>query len=474
MKKSALLITVLLAITMLVSCSSGNSEEIFDQGWATTDSTDWSGQSFYILQTSVIDEHPLYYLRDTNLADNALQRIKDVAANHKCSINLKYIGSGDSFKTLMAATLATGDCLADIVFTDPAQIREFGNLGGLLNIEHVSDYINIYDESKWGAPNVWEFLMCNGVMCGVVPVSWMNMGPAIFYPIIFNSDITGMFGYYDLREFYENGEWTREKMMEVAVDCTDNTRATPIKGLAACLKHFIRSALLNNGTTFAEFNDDVSEYYCGWTTEAGIEALQWVKDVINNYGEYMYEFTNIGYGDWNYTNPFMNSEAAMLLTSSGEIFDKIAYKVNNFGLLPFPAGPYGDPSKYVGFYEKAETLSIPLYAKETECSAILIDEIFSPLEQYPDAASIENYYDTNVFSNTKDYQILVEMSKNCKYSFWPDGGDAVLNSLYSNLEKMTPTEVLESYGNVSDKCIIEQMIPSILTVRRLSGDDKYK
>ena len=31
----------------------------------------------------------------------------------------------------------------------------------------------------------------------------------------------------------------------------------------------------------------------------------------------------------------MNNEAAMLLTSSGEIFDKIAYKVNNFGLLPF-------------------------------------------------------------------------------------------------------------------------------------------
>lgn len=66
------------------------------------------------------------------------------------------------------------------------------------------------------------------------------------------------------------------------------------------------------------------------------------------------------------------------------------------------------------------------------------------------------------------------MSKNCKYSFWPDGGDAVLNSLYSNLATMSPTEVLESYGSVSDKCIIEQMIPSILTIRRLSGDEYYK
>ncbi|MBQ6052422.1 MAG: extracellular solute-binding protein [Clostridia bacterium] len=473
MKKISLLLAVLTAIALLVSCS-GNKEEAFEEALGATDSTDWSGHHFEILQTSGIDDKPLYYLRDTNLADNALQRIKDVEKSHSCEIALKYIGSDTTFKTLLSASLAIGDALADIIFTDPAQIREYGNLGGLVNIEYVSDYINIYDESKWGAPNVWEFLMCNGTMCGVVPVSWMNMGPAIFYPIVFNSDITGTFGYYDLREIYEQGEWTREKMMEVAVDCTDNTRSTPIKGLAACLKHFIRSALLNNGTSFAEFNDDVSEYYCGWTTEAGIEALEWVKFVIDNYDENMYKFTDTDFGDWNYTNTFMNGEAAMLLTSSGEIFDKIAYKVDNFGLLPFPAGPYGDPTKYVGFYEKAETLSIPIYAKEIECSAILIDEIFSPLEQYPDAASIENYYETNVFSDARDYKILIEMSKNCKYSFWPDGGDAVLNSLYSNLAKMSPVEVLESYGSASDKCIIEQMIPSIFTVRRLSGDESYK
>jgi ABC-type glycerol-3-phosphate transport system substrate-binding protein len=474
MKKTAFLIAVLMILTLLVSCSAGNNEEVFEQSLGATDNADWTGHDFYILQTSVIDEHPLYYLRDTNLADNALTRVKNVADSHNCTINLKYIGADTTFKTLLAATLATGDSLADIIFTDPAQIREFGNLGGLLDMEYVSDYINIYDESKWGAPNVWEFLMCKGKMCGVVPVSWMNMGPAIFYPMVFNSDITGMFGYYDLRELYEQGEWTREKMMEVAVDCTDKTRATPIYGLAACLKHFIRSALLNNGTTFAEFNDDVSEYHCGWTSEAGIEALTWVKDVIANYDEYMFKFTDTGYGDWNYTNQFMNNEAAMLLTSSGEIFDKIAYKVNNFGLLPFPSGPYGDATKYVGFYEKAETLSIPVYAKEIECSAILIDEIWSPLEEYPDAESIARYYETNVFSDERDYQILMEMSKNCKYSFWPDGGDAVLNSLYSNLSNMSPVEVLESYGTSSDKCIIEQMIPSIFTVRRLSGDETYK
>ncbi|MBQ6172567.1 MAG: extracellular solute-binding protein [Clostridia bacterium] len=473
MKKAAFMIAVLLIVSVLVSCS-GGSEEAFDQTFGSTEQTDWSGYTFYILQTADINEKPMYYLRDTNLADNALQRLKDVANRHNCEINLKYIGADNTFKTLLSATLATGESLADIIFTDPAQIREFGNLGGLTDIEHVSDYIDIYDESKWGAPNDWEFLMCKGTMCGVVPVSWMNMGPVIFYPIVFNSDITGMSGFYDLREFYENGEWTREKMMEVAVACTDNTRATPIKGLAACLKHFIRSALLNNGTSFAEFNDDVSEYHCGWTSEAGIEALQWVKDVISKYDEYMLEFTNTGYGDWNYTNPFMNNEAAMLLTSSGEIFDKIAYKVNNFGLLPFPAGPFGDSAKYVGFYEKAETLSIPFYTKEVECSAMLIDEIFSPLEQYPDAASIENYYDTNIFSDPRDYRILLEMSRNCKYSFWPDGGDAVLNSLYTNLPQMSPTEVLEKYGAVSDKCIIEQMIPSILTIRRLSGDENYK
>lgn len=473
MKKTSLLLVVTIIFALLVSCA-GQQDEVFDHDLDTEVTLNWDGQTFEIIQTSAIDENPLYYIRDTVLADNALQRLNDVADNHNCTIKLKYIGVDSTFKTLMAATLSTGEALGDIIFTDPYQIRDFGNLGGLVNIENLSDYIDIFDADKWGEPNVWEFLMCNGVMCGVVPVSWLQMSPGIFYPIVFNADVTASFGVYDLRESYENGQWTRDKMLEVITTCTNNTLATPIKGMAACLKHFIRAALLNNGTTFAEFNDDLTEYSCGWATEAGIEALQWVKDVIDNYDEYMFEFTNTGYGDWNYTNPFMNGEAALLLTSSGEIFDNIAYEVENFGVLPFPSGPYGDSSKYVGFYEKAETLSIPIYAKEVECSAILIDEIFSPLEQYPDQESIASYYNSQVFSDNRDYKLLTELSKNCKYSFWPDGGDAFLNQIYSNLSKSTPVEIIEAYGTSSDECIIEQMIPSILTIRRITGDDTYK
>ena len=472
MKKLSLLLAITMIISMLASCAA-EQEEVFENELDTTVSVDWSEHEFFILQTSDTEETPLNYIRDTILADNALKRLKDVAEKHNTTISLKYIGVDNTFKTVMAATLSTGEALADIIFTDPYQIREFGNLGGLVNIEHVLDYINIYDTEKWGDPNVWEFLMCKGVMCGVVPMSWMQMNPAVFYPIIFNSDITSSFGVYDLREYYENGEWTRERMLETIVACTDNTRATPIKGMAACLKHFIRSALLNNGTTFAVFNDDVSEYHCGWESEAGIEALQWVKDVIDNYDEYMLEFTNSAYGDWNYTNPFMNNEAALLLTSSNEIYEKISYEVNNFGILPFPAGPYGDPQKYVGFYEKAQTISIPLYAKEVECSAILIDEIFSPLDEYPDKASMQDYFNNNVFSDERDYQVLLEMSKNCKYSFWPDGGDDFLNGIYTALPRSTPAKILESYGGASDRCIEEQMIPSILTIRRLTGDDTF-
>ena len=472
MKKISLLLALTMIIAMLASCAT-EQEEVFDNDLDTSVSTDWSNHEFFIIQTSDIEETPLNYIRDTILADNALKRLKDVAEKHNTTISLKYIGVDNTFKTVMAATLSTGEALGDIIFTDPYQIREFGNLGGLVNIEHVSEYIDIYDEEKWGGPNVWEFLMCKGVMCGVVPMSWMQMNPAVFYPIIFNSDITSSFGVYDLREYYENGEWTREKMMETVVACTDNTRATPIKGMAACLKHFIRSALLNNGTNFAVFNEDVSEYHCGWESEAGVEALQWVKDVIDNYDEYMFKFTDSSYGDWNYTNPFMNGEAALLLTSSNEIYEKISYEVNNFGLLPFPAGPYGDSTKYVGFYEKAQTISIPLYAKEVECSAILIDEIFSPLDEYPNQESIKEYFTSNVFSDDRDYEILLEMSKNCKYSFWPDGGDAFLNNIYTSLPRATPTHILESYGDASNECIEEQMIPSILTIRRLTGDDSF-
>ncbi|MBE6896540.1 MAG: hypothetical protein E7477_05500, partial [Ruminococcaceae bacterium] len=199
MKKLSLLLAFTMIISLLASCAT-EQEEVFDHQLDTTESIDWSEHEFSILQTSDIEETPLYYIRDTILADNALQRLKDVSEKYNTKIELKYIGVDNTFKTLMSATLSTGEALGDIVFTDPYQIREFGNLGGLVNIEHVTDYINIYDEEKWGAPNVWEFLMCKGVMCGVVPISWMQMEPAIFYPIIFNQSLTSTFGLPDLRE----------------------------------------------------------------------------------------------------------------------------------------------------------------------------------------------------------------------------------------------------------------------------------
>ena len=58
MKKTAFMIAVLLIVSVLVSCS-GGSEEAFDQTFGSTDQTDLSGYTFYILQTSDINEKPI-------------------------------------------------------------------------------------------------------------------------------------------------------------------------------------------------------------------------------------------------------------------------------------------------------------------------------------------------------------------------------------------------------------------------------
>ena len=470
MKKVLALGLLALMIFSICSCAGtaddGNTVLDFTQNEVNED---WDGLKFTIVQTSLTDETYLYYKLDTLLADSARQRVKDVEEKHNITISLKGYAEGDAFKALLNATMITGEPMGDILFADPSQLRSFANAGGLTPIEAVSDYINIYDSDKWGESNAWEFMMCKGVMYGVVPFAWVGNAPYVFYPIIYNADIVRSFGLGDLREYYETGEWSREKMLDIAVQCTDNTLASPIKGMAACLKHFIRSALLSNGTQFAVFSDDLQSYSCGWVSDAGIEALDWVKSVIDNYDDYFLNLTSTA-DDWGYTNNFNDNEAAMLLTASNRVLDEISYKVENFGLMPFPVGPYGTYGQWVGFYEGARNLCIPAYAAYPEASAIVINEIFEPLAEYPDKAAIDDYYVKLVYSDPRDVQLLNVMSSNCKYSFWPDGGDAVLNKLYTDLPKSSPIELLESYGSLSDQCIVEQMIPSILEVQRLLGE----
>ena len=463
MKKTIAFLVLVLMIFTMCSCAA---EEGSAPDYTKLDvKDDWDGLEFTIVQTSLADATYLYYKLDTMLADSALERVKEVENKHNIKITLKGYNEDDTFKNLLNMTLVTGDPLGDILFSEASMLRDFANAGGLTPIENVAEQIDIYDFDKWGEPNVWEFMMCKGKMYGVVPVSWVGNAPYVFYPIVFNGDIVRRFGLGDLREYYENGEWTREKMLEVIVQCTDDTLASPIKGMGAAWMHLIRAVLLNNGIEFVTFSEDLSSYSCGWVSEAGIEALTWLKDVNENYADYFLaaDFS----GNWGFTDLFNEEKCALAMTSSDRIMDSIAYEIDNFGLLPFPVGPYGTYGQWAGFYESARNLCIPAYVDFPAEAATIIDEIFEPMEEYPTKASIDEYYNKLIFSDPRDVELLNIMGSNCKYSFWPDGGDNVLNNIKSNLMSTTPTEILEKSGSLSDKCIIEQMIPSILETQRL-------
>lgn len=465
--RTAMIFAVALLL-VLASCSSGEPvSEGFDKDYDTSYELDFSGMDFSILQNSQISEEQFYYDTDTLLSDYSVKRMNSVAADHKCSISLKYIASDDTLKSLLQSYVISCDYYADIAFVQARYMRDTGNVGGLYDITAFTDVIDISDYDKWGEPNTWEFMMCKGNLYGVVPCAWIEMKPYAFYPIAFNTELTKRFGYGDLRELYENGKWTRDSMLEIMVACTDNNLATPVKGMAACLKHFIRAALLANNTEFCVFNDDLTEYHCGWEDEAGIEALEWVQSVGHNYTEYMNGFPSSSIEDWSYTNYFCDGESTMILTSLVQLYQKICYEVDDFGIMPFPNGPYGEPGKWTGFYEAANVLAIPVTAKDSGASAILMNEIFDFMEEYPDQNAITNYYVTRFYSDPRDMDIINKMSSNCKYSFWPDGGDIVLNNIYTSLMSSSPVEILEAHGNKSDECIIEQMIPSIIKVNEL-------
>jgi ABC-type glycerol-3-phosphate transport system substrate-binding protein len=312
---------------------------------------DYGGAEFVILQHQE-KENPFGYKQDSLLADQALTRLSTIGERHNCSFTIETLAYGDSFSSQLIANLAVMDNFCDIIFShNCSKLRLVGNAGGLVAMDEVSDIIDYKNHDKWGDVEALEAMMCKGVLYGVAPSLWLNYTPIPFYTLVYNNSLIKTFGVPNPHELYENKQWTRDSLVELIKTCTDLNGTTPIYGMAATLMHLTRQAILSNGCKMLNIAEDgtVSN---GWDTEEAVEALTWLQKTVNENIECFFNKTQDYQNDsWNMKIPFMNNEATFVLTRPEFIFDEIAYKVEDFGLMPWPAGPNVEYGVWPGYYE---------------------------------------------------------------------------------------------------------------------------
>jgi hypothetical protein len=247
---------------------------------------------------------------------------------------------------------------------------------------------------------------------------------------------------------------------DIIKTCSDPARSTPVSGLAASKVHILRSCLLGNKCNFINENPDGS-FYCGYDSEAAIEAIAYTQKLEKDYKDYLYNSGNdLSAGNWGFTAPFNNGEATLLLTSFWNITGTIQYELKDFGLLPWPVGPYGEYGEWPAYYEDAVVITIPVFAYDYEESAYITDAIFEGLDSYPTMDAIKGYYADQLFHDPRDADLFLSLGKNAQYSYWIDGGDSMVHTIAAGITSKSPAQLIQSTINSIQKCIDEQIMPN--------------
>lgn len=473
MKKTvSVCLSLMLVLSLLLSaCGGGDKKtdpsETSLEGLIPEKETaiDFYGEKITVLQDSPVTE-PFSYPENTGLADAVMDRLKNLETELNCTFGLEY-RNRDALTNYIKDFDAACNYYADIVFApNSCRMRVAAQGGSFVPIDDVSDILDYHDHEKWGSVAIYEGMMCKGVLYAVAPQTWVDILSIPYYSLVYNRAlVTGEYGMADPHELYESKTWTRDAFEEYIINCTTvEDGKTKVYGLSATSKHLARQAILSNGCQMVDL-DENGNLSCGWTCPEAIEALTWAQTFLTEHRESVcYQYNS----DWDSYIPFVEENASFLLTHYRSLFRNVAYKVEDFGLMPWPSGPNMPYGQWVGYYENTPAASIPLEAKDIQWSAIAIDRIFEPLDEYPDFEAVKNYYAGNVLHDDLDVEIFFLNRDNplTQYCYWPDGGDDFLNKIQSVVYSPTAsvTEMIEKNMSLLEKVIESDIYPNSLVL----------
>jgi len=442
---------VILCLLFAVSCAESDSAESFDAEFGTeSEIVDFNGLALTVMK----DEHVtglFGYKEDTQLYDELASRISTI--EKKYNTKIEYATRTDPVNAL-PQKLAAGETDINVLFMRSHNLRQLGNAGYLADVALYSDIIDYKNSFLWGSYNTLELLTCNGVLCGVTPASWIDNLTPYYFAIVANNNLFMKNGFANPREYIENDTWGREIFEEVTVNCTDT--ANQIYGFETAASFIYRLAVHTNGVPTVDYSTGSPR--SGYHTEAAAEALQWASDYITRNRE------NIAFTGESNQN-FKAGNAAMTTKDAVSICKEIAYEeaVGEFSVLPFPAGPFAEKGQYGGFISTTlNTVSIPVSSEYIEESAMVINEIFAPMNGINTLEDLKQYYATNVLYSYEDVDMLFKLCDSAEWCYWVENGVSHIDKITTALENgsMSVSQAIESFAPLADEVINEYIIPN--------------
>ena len=256
--------------------------------------------------------------------------------------------------------------------------------------------------------------MYDGAIYGLLPALHpMRLSNSVSNIIAVNEKYISNLVTTDPRDYYENGEWTWDTFgncLQLYAH-TDALSNEFVYAFGSCYEYgrlFMLMAM-SNGCDFITIKDD-GTYTLGYFSQNAIDAYNQVADWMfgATAGSFNMEEKNL--------NQFIEGKSVMTLIDAYQVLsssESIAYKMEQFGIVPFPCGPgAATPYDYRTSYESADfTIAIPTTAKDAEVSALVIDAIYEPFEGYETEDDILEYLKRNYFADERDAEFFIDITK---------------------------------------------------------------
>ena len=470
MKKYLSLALLLCMIFAVCSCAQQSETETAPEFSLDLGVTDLMGEDFLLMHNNAehsSGEEYLGYVVDTEFADLALQRIREVENTYHVKITEQR--ATDLTNRIQAGT-ASG-----LVPIDAAQ-GSSGSLAGLLrtgyfaDITQLQEYIDYTDSAKWGNTENLKPLFWNNGLYGVIPAAWpIHKYRSVDGAVVVNEDIIRRLNQTDPRELVERDEWTWrtfEELMPIYNHIND--AGDEVKALSTTVHWLFRTMHTTNGepVIIRQDGDYLLSLHSPVTFEAMQTAWNWT------FGEYS-TYVNIDLSNvWeNMLAAFIEGRSVLTIMNGTDLCgseNSIAYSMDNFGVVPFPHGPNGTAQNTgATITDTRFSTCIPALAKDPAISAFVLNAIYEPLPGYEDEESMIDYFRRFYFFDDRDVTNFMNMYNTVLYNYREEGVTDVYIGIRDNRSMQ---ESLDAYAVADETNRIKYIVNIESSIDEIFGE----
>ncbi|MDF2686363.1 MAG: hypothetical protein K0S55_1544, partial [Clostridia bacterium] len=389
------------------------------------------------------------YAQDTLFAEMALSRISEVESKLNCNIEYsKQVDLASYIKTNLSAGVDIGEMYYGGSSTLRPAVMAYG--GYLYPLNELNSIINYENSEKFGSSNILESAMYNSIPYSVFPMMWPEKASdaSIGNIVMVNENLIKDYNLTDPREYVENKKWNLDTFEEITPIYNIIDGENNIKAFSAVKRSFIQSVILSNGARSTTIEDGVVK--SGLFTSDIIDLINWTDNFFN-----LYEDNILIVNDALFVQRLVNNEIIMAVCSP-EYCTSAAKELENFGIVPFPAGPKVEPGNLSGYLiTMLCPFSIFKNAEEPEYAANIINELFEPFKEYETKNKLIDLLYGTVFFDRRDAELYHDLSSHTTFAYSDVGGIAFFETITAQLGKKTGAELIESLKSSYDNVIEE-------------------